>query len=317
MAGFKQWLLGQGIREEDFESTVKRIEAYNQSLPVPYMLAFGGDEVLKRLYGEMSENPIAHQDVLCDMMVTIANSQHIHAFNVKGMFLLGLVLQQAGALFDNRKTRDLDFDVLTHTDWESFVSEMPNLFTVNSRIGAVYTLKKRRGYTANANGDSLVFTVMIGGQEVEVRIDMNVKEFEDQTLYTLGNTEFYGASVYAMLADKLSACCSRKVYRRVKDVYDIYTMSLCLDIKSADFFRTWDSSPRVVDKPCELLAPDAYAKLEHAFKVYQGFVVNKDDFSLVYERVVNFLDVLLIGVYAANNRMNEVWLHDKGVWVRG
>lgn len=94
---------------------------------------------------------------------------------------------------------------------------------------------------------------------------------------------------YTMLADKLSAMCTGKVLRRVKDVYDTYVL---LHIENYDYKRLKKTielkRPGTVVKMGYPFKPDMYEDLMHAFNQFHG-IVNKPDFEEVVRLVSKFL----------------------------
>lgn len=95
-----------------------------------------------------------------------------------------------------------------------------------------------------------------------------------------------------MIADKLSAISSDKVFRRIKDVVDLYYMSKVFDFKKADIIQTLRNSGRSLDNFNGFLrrADD----LKHSYDKFRFTGdVNKPPFDEVYRCVKEYIKEVL------------------------
>ena len=95
-----------------------------------------------------------------------------------------------------------------------------------------------------------------------------------------------------MIADKLSAISSDKVFRRIKDVVDLYYMSKVFDFNKADIMQTLSNTGRSLDTFNGFLhRPDDLRYSYEKFR-FTGDV-NKPPFDEVYHSVKAYIkDVL-------------------------
>lgn len=94
---------------------------------------------------------------------------------------------------------------------------------------------------------------------------------------------------YTMLADKITVVCSRKIFRRIKDIYDIYVLSMLQDYKMEVLVQTIKGKrPEFLESKRIMFRPDTMAELEHAYDKFTG-IVNKPKFETVYNVSSNFV----------------------------
>src|SRR5699024_8196135 len=77
-------------------------------------------------------------------------------------------------------------------------------------------------------------------------IDVNLP-LPETKIYEVEGIKFCGVAPSQMIVDKLSAISSDKVFRRIKDVVDIYYMSKVFDFNKTDIMQTLRNSGRTLD----------------------------------------------------------------------
>ena len=91
----------------------------------------------------------------------------------------------------------------------------------------------------------------------------------------------------AVLCDKISVLSGDRIFRRAKDVLDVYALANCLEIQTSDIYKALEKSERV------LSTFDAFmhrqADLEHAYNKMRG-IIGKPDFADVYSFLSKFLE---------------------------
>jgi len=95
-----------------------------------------------------------------------------------------------------------------------------------------------------------------------------------------------GASLTKMLSDKLYAISGEGIFRRTKDLLDIYIMSYISEYRAKDVIEIWNHTERIpgdfsVFKNEKGRIRDAYIKMKG--------IENKPDFDEMYERVSCFI----------------------------
>lgn len=95
-----------------------------------------------------------------------------------------------------------------------------------------------------------------------------------------------------MIADKISVISTDKVFRRVKDVVDLYYFSKAFDFNRADIMQTLKNSGRTLDTFYGFL--HRTEELRHSYKKFRfAGGVNKPSFDEVYRVVKSYIkDVL-------------------------
>ena len=91
-----------------------------------------------------------------------------------------------------------------------------------------------------------------------------------------------------MMSDKLKVVCSNKIFRRIKDLYDIYVLSIIYEYDMARLIKVIKEKHSDIDINEFKLTEDNVKELRHAYNKYEGFPINIK-FEKVYGRCLNFL----------------------------
>ena len=111
-------------------------------------------------------------------------------------------------------------------------------------------------------------------------------------LYEVAGMQFRGSSPHQMLADKISAVSSDKVFRRVKDLVDLYYLSQVFELDPDLLQKTLLSSGKTLEDFHGFL--HGTADLRHAYEKFRFTGgVNKPGFDEVYETVKSYLKAIL------------------------
>ena len=105
----------------------------------------------------------------------------------------------------------------------------------------------------------------------------------------LQNSEIdLNVNLYRMFADKLSAISTEKVFRRIKDVVDLYYLSNTFSFNCADVRQVLKNSGRTLGNFSDFLyGTDALRHAYEKFRFEGG--VRKPPFDEVYESVINYI----------------------------
>ena len=129
--------------------------------------------------------------------------------------------------------------------------------------------------------------------EILFTIDMDVnRPVQPAQIYEVAGLRFRGISPNQMLADKISAISTGKVFRRIKDVVDLYYLSQVFELDLDRLQQTLRSSGKILEDFHSFLGADE--ELRHAYEKFRFTGgVNKPPFDEVYVRVKAYLkDVL-------------------------
>ena len=208
----------------------------------------------------------------------------------KGSMVLKACLLEAGYVEEVRHTVDIDANWNSDTppSADTMVSALQTAIDkagidVNVRIYRMYGEGRSAGFTfADRETDEELFLM-----------DMDVnRQIPDTQIYEIEGLCFRGVSPTQMIADKVSAISTEKVFRRIKDVVDLYYLSKVFSFDKADVLQTLKANGRELDHFQGFLRQPE--ELRHAYEKFRlGGDVHKLPFDEVYAAVKKFLkDVL-------------------------
>lgn len=157
-----------------------------------------------------------------DMEILYQIIDSLHKMNVpvsiKGGLVLNAILNQYDANV-NRKTIDIDADWLRRPP---DINEMRNLLEQAIQLSYPdYTVHMTRNF---GERQSAGFNILDNENRIVTKIDIDVGKTPDTSLYKIQGITFRGASIENILADKITAISTHRVFRRTKDILDIYTL---------------------------------------------------------------------------------------------
>ncbi|MCD7738861.1 MAG: nucleotidyl transferase AbiEii/AbiGii toxin family protein [Lachnospiraceae bacterium] len=122
-------------------------------------------------------------------------------------------------------------------------------------------------------------------------IDVN-RPIPSTQIYEIEGFRFRGVSPTQMLADKISVISGGKVFRRIKDLVDLYYISKVIDFEKGELLQTLESSKRSLDSFDGFLhRPD---ELRHAYEKFRFTGnVDKPPFEEVYSTVKSYIQDVL------------------------
>lgn len=138
------------------------------------------------------------------------------------------------------------------------------------------------------------------------KMDLSISKVISSNKYYYAQAEFTGYSLENIICDKTLVLSTEKIFRRIKDLVDIYTILLTKNITKEKVLRLAKNKNR------EFGSFDAFINkkddLRHAYELLKG-VINKPDFDEVYEMVNKYV------VGMTNENKNMVWNHKKQKWI--
>lgn len=233
-------------------------------------------------------NISAQEKLMYDVMKAIYDSGIPISF--KGSMVLKACLLEAGYTEETRHTVDIDAN--WNSDVEPTTEQMVESLQKaidKSGVNLVVHLYRPHGEKRSAGFELIEPST----EEVLFTMDVDVNRPAPATkIYEIEGVRFCGSSPVQMIADKLSAISTDKVFRRIKDVVDLYYISKVFEFNTADIRRTLKSSKRELDTFDGFLhrAND----LEHSYEKFRfAGDVNKPPFEEIYKNVKVFIkDVL-------------------------
>lgn len=122
-------------------------------------------------------------------------------------------------------------------------------------------------------------------------IDVN-RPIAPTKIYEVEGLLFRGVVPAQMLADKISAVSSDKVFRRIKDIVDLYYFSQVFVFNKDDVLQRLQESDRKLDSFHSFLHQQG--ELEHAYEKFRfAGDVNKPPFEDVYRSVKRYIKAIL------------------------
>lgn len=199
-----------------------------------------------------------------------------------------------------RETKDID------GDWSGQPVSMGQLTNLMQRavITAGYSEVIVKAVRSYGEGKQAGFRFLHNNRAIaSMDLSMCINHFG--VAYQIGKFNFYGQQIEKIIADKLFVVSGSKVFRRIKDVIDLYILQYIWRGTYIELQNTIRQN-KSIDKFSEFI--NDTEKLEHAYSKYKN-KASRYDFNTVYNRVRDF-----IGPFIRNDsNMNLYWNGDS--WV--
>ena len=233
-------------------------------------------------------NITAEEKLMYKVMKAIYDSGIPISF--KGSMVLKACLLEAGYSEDTRHTVDID------ANWNSDTSPTEeqmaeSLQDAMQRCGIDLKVEHFRRYGEGKSAGFDLKEVSTDDTLFSMDIDVNCP-IPPTKMYEVEGLRFRGVSPSQMIADKVSAISTDKIFRRVKDVIDLYYISKVFDFNREEIIRTLENSNRSLDTFQGFLYRTE--ELRHSYEKFRfEGGVNKPPFDEVYSAVKSFIkDVL-------------------------
>lgn len=233
-------------------------------------------------------NLTAEEKLMYKVMKAIFDSGIPISF--KGSMVLKACLLEAGYTEDTRHTVDIDanwnFD--TPPSAEQMTGSLQRALDssdidLDVTVYRMYSEKRSAGFKLRER--------VTGEILFSMDIDVN-RPVSPTKIYEVEGLRFRGVSPSQMIADKLSAISTDKIFRRIKDVVDLYYISRIFEFNKADIMQTLKNSGRTLDTFQGFL--NRTEDLQHSYEKFRfAGGVNKPPFDEVYRSVKLYIkDVL-------------------------
>ncbi len=230
----------------------------------------------------------AEEKLMYEVMRAIYDSGIPISF--KGSMVLKACLMEAGYMEDTRHTVDIDANWNSDTapSGEQMMNSLQNVLKKN---GLNLDVSIYRMYGEGRSAGFELSDKDTGEILFSMDIDVN-RPVTPTKIYEVDGLRFRGVSPSQMIADKISAVSTDKVFRRVKDVVDLYYISKVFDFDKADVMQTLSDSGRSLDNFNGFL--HSIEDLRHSYNKFR-FVgdVNKPPFDVVYSAVKSYIQAVL------------------------
>ena len=163
----------------------------------------------------------------------------------KGSMVLKACLMEAGYTEDTRHTVDID------GNWNS--DEQPS---ARQMVTALQNAIDKTGYSLSVSLSRMYGEGRSAGFDLTDRdsgdilfsmdIDVN-RPLLPTRIYEVDGLHFRGVSPAQMLADKVAAVSSDKVFRRIKDIVDLYYLSQVIEFNKPEVMAALQTSGRTLE----------------------------------------------------------------------
>ncbi|HBF1820631.1 TPA: nucleotidyl transferase AbiEii/AbiGii toxin family protein [Clostridioides difficile] len=214
---------------------------------------------------------------------------------------------------NRRLTKDIDIHGTDYNKWMNFKRDIIScsnysFFNVRYKI-----IKEIITNEATKNESVSIGVYNNSGLITKFSIDVN---FKWSTLaaenYSLGGlVNIKGYTTELILVDKIHACESKQINRRLKDLFDVYSLSFLKEYNSIDLVKLYIDKYKGIPDKMYMFQLENLKELEYGYGKLKG-IEAKPDFKLMYKRVCNFLIPLHYFILNKSNT-NYVWRNNQ--WI--
>jgi hypothetical protein len=150
------------------------------------------------------------------------------------------------------------------------------------------------------------FKILDKSGDAKMSIDIDMRAAVDSRAYRYGNVTFRGVTPDNVIADKISVVSSDKVFRRAKDLIDLYALSHCVTVKNTGIRAIWERESREIGTFSAFV--NRRDELRHSYEKLRR-VDSKPEFGTIYGYLTGFLSPFIEAKTAA-----LAWDSRKSVW---
>ena len=233
-------------------------------------------------------NITAEEKLMYSVMKAIYDSGIPISF--KGSMVMKAYLMEAGYTEETRHTVDIDANWYSDTapTKEQMVESLQKAI---QKSGIDLKVDLYRMYGEGRSAGFELSDMDTGEQLFTMDIDVNRPAIQTK-VYEVAGVQFRGVVPTQMIADKLSAISTNKVFRRIKDVVDLYYISKVFTFDKTEVLETLGNGGRTLGTFEEFLCrPD---DLRHSYEKFRFTGnVNKPSFDEVYYAVKEYIKDIL------------------------
>ena len=208
----------------------------------------------------------------------------------KGSMVLKACLVEAGYSEETRHTVDIDANWIS----DAPTTEEQMIVSIQKAIDANDIDLDVSLYRMYGEGRSAGFELKERSTgEILFTMDMDVNRPVPPTkIYEIDGLRFCGVSPIQIIADKISVVSTDKVFRRIKDVVDLYYLSRVFRYDKKDVLLTLKNSGRTLDRFQGFL--NRTDELRHSYEKFRFDVdVSKPTYDEVYQSVRSYIKPFL------------------------
>lgn len=196
----------------------------------------------------------------------------------KGSMVLKAALLEAGYRDNVRHTVDIDGSWFSETPPKvEFIGALIQKAVDGANLP--YKITATRDYGDGRSAGFKFESKQTGSSDFTMDMEIN-KPPRETKLYEINGCIFSGVVVSSILADKILVISTRKVFRRMKDLYDIYYLSKVVALDKTKVMSVLVSENKTLGDFYEFL--HMKEELEHA---YEKFVILEETSKIPFEEV--------------------------------
>lgn len=210
--------------------------------------------------------------------------------NFKGSMVLKACLLEAGLLEETRHTVDIDAN--WHSETPPTGAQMVNsLQNALQNGGLKLDVNLYRMYGAGRSAGFELLEAATGDVLFTMDVDVN-RPIPQTKIYEIEGVRFCGVAPIQMIADKLFVISTDKVFRRIKDVVDLYYISKVFEFNKGEIEQTLKHNGRILESFDGFLhRPE---ELRHSYEKFRFTGnVGKPPFEEVYHTVKIYIQDIL------------------------
>lgn len=161
----------------------------------------------------------------------------------KGALITKLILQENGYNTIERTTTDID------GDWCGTPPTMDYLVeTVEKALSGFQESFYAKASREYAEGRSAGISIIEKNTDKEIAsMDISIKPVIGSKIYYYGEMKINGVLPSEVLADKICVLSSNKLFRRMKDMIDVYALSNCVNINMSEILDICTKKGREIE----------------------------------------------------------------------
>lgn len=258
---------------------------------------------------------MVYTDIYSYLRVTarmIGNSRFGNKMALKGGTVLVTKMLENNRYDLVRLTQDLDIHCSDKNIWVDFYNNIEDILNQND-YGLQYKIVDRRSIKKGLDlSDSLKFELLDrnNGSTVHFKIDMNIKPNSVVTFEYNPNLNMTTYDAITMMTDKIHAISSEKIFRRIKDLYDISVLASLYDFSYLSIKKHIEVKFGSIENLKNMLTSTNIDGIIHAYEKYNAFLNEKPDIRIVWSIVEAF-----VKPFYCNWKEELTWNHRIGRWV--
>jgi hypothetical protein len=220
----------------------------------------------------------------------------------KGALITKLILSENGYIISDRPTNDIDANWIGKPPTMDELTDVVNR-SLESFGGSIYA-EPDRSYASDKSA-GIRFIDKGSGVHI-ISMDVSIKPVVGSRVYHYGEAAIRGVVPDAVLCDKIVVLSGDRVFRRAKDLWDVYALANCLEIRTTDIYDAIEKTGRTLGTFHNFVFRTS--NLRHAYDKLQG-IFNKPAFDSMYPYLIQFL-----GPFISLDRSPRTWRCNPASW---